>query len=71
MPIYEYRCSECRKVIEVLESSSRGGNHPCPACGKEGMERIFSAHGVGKAVSLPSGGGCGNGSCPSGGCPYA
>jgi len=64
MPIYEYQCKGCGKVIEVLEKSG-SGEHVCPDCGREKMERIFSAFGVEKGGSRSSG------SCPTGTCPYS
>ncbi|OGG04697.1 MAG: hypothetical protein A3F83_13000 [Candidatus Glassbacteria bacterium RIFCSPLOWO2_12_FULL_58_11] len=70
MPIYEYRCKSCGKVIEVLESSAADGKHVCPKCGNSRMERIFSAFGV-EVASPASKSPCGEGSCGGGSCPYA
>lgn len=43
MPIYEFRCGECRKKFEKIVLS---GNVPksaeCPKCGKKGAERLAS-----------------------------
>lgn len=42
MPIYEYQCSECGQVHDVLQ---RLGDDPivtCPACG-QGVRRLVSA----------------------------
>ncbi len=70
MPLYEYRCSDCGKVQEFLETRSEAQPHACPSCGSQPMERIFSAFGVevGRGASSgPSpcaGGGCSGGSCP-------
>ena len=70
MPIFEYRCRSCGKVIEVLENRSEKAAHTCPSCGKTPMERIFSSFGVDKGSSS-SGGACPpGGSCPTGTCPY-
>ncbi len=69
MPIYEYNCSSCGRKVELLVSSSEEAEPECPGCGAV-MERVMSAHGVGRS----SGGGqqspCGGGSCASGTCPY-
>ncbi len=43
MPIYEYRCSDCRAVTSVMAPISRA-NAPCPCerCGSERTRRIVS-----------------------------
>ncbi len=55
MPIYEYRCKKCGKIIEVLQSNSiprqRCGEE-CLAEGKPGdgeLQRVFSAPALPKA----------------------
>lgn len=41
MPLYEYRCDNCRKIIESIEFGKEIDRpHPCPECGEE-MERCF------------------------------
>ncbi len=69
MPIYEYNCKSCGREEELLVSSSAASNLECPGCGAA-MERVMSAHGVGRS----SGGGgepsCGDGACAGGTCPY-
>jgi putative FmdB family regulatory protein len=41
MPIYEYRCRDCRKVFEVLV---RGGDVPsCPQCGGSSLDKLITA----------------------------
>ncbi|MFZ2087946.1 MAG: zinc ribbon domain-containing protein [Desulfobaccales bacterium] len=43
MPIYEYRCSSCRKVSEFLILNLNSPFTPvCPRCGGAEMERILS-----------------------------
>ena len=43
MPIYEYRCSGCRKVSEFLLLSLSSPFTPvCPRCGGTDMERVLS-----------------------------
>lgn len=36
MPIFEYRCSACDHLEEVLQKHSDPGPAVCPACGKKG-----------------------------------
>ena len=42
MPIFEYRCSECGAVNEVLERSGGKSQQRCPQCGSRKMEKLFS-----------------------------
>lgn len=46
MPIYDYLCSNCRKVTEVIHGINDAGPRFCPACGAEGKMR--------KALSTPA-----------------
>ncbi|KPJ51289.1 hypothetical protein AMJ40_00330 [candidate division TA06 bacterium DG_26] len=44
MPIYEYRCSECGKVMEVFQKQSKPNETVvCPGCGSKKVERLISA----------------------------
>ena len=41
MPIYEYRCRDCRKTFEVLV---RGDDAPsCPHCGGSSLDKLITA----------------------------
>jgi putative FmdB family regulatory protein len=43
MPIYEYRCSDCRKKTSVfLRSYSEKSDPICPHCGGNRLTRLFS-----------------------------
>lgn len=46
MPIYDYLCSNCRKITEVIHGINDPGPKFCPACGAEGTMR--------KAMSTPT-----------------
>jgi putative FmdB family regulatory protein len=44
MPLYEYRCADCRSQFELL---IRGSAVPaCPSCGSKALERILSMFAV-------------------------
>ncbi len=60
MPIYEYRCFGCGKVYEKLVRTMGAAAPPCPSCGSEEVEKIFSVPGsVGVAAT-----GRGPAACP-------
>jgi putative FmdB family regulatory protein len=43
MPIYEYTCSNCQKLSDVLQKLNEGTPEKCPACGAEGtLSRVVS-----------------------------
>lgn len=45
MPAYDYRCSTCEDVFEVVRSSSDDAEVRCPACGAP-AKRVFTPVGV-------------------------
>lgn len=43
MPIYEYTCSKCDKLSDVLQKLNDPAPERCPACGAEGsLTRVVS-----------------------------
>ena len=59
MPIYEYRCLECKKVFEVLSTSSNDHQEiKCAKCGGTKVQKTISAAGFrinSGSSSIPSG----------------
>ena len=50
MPIYEYRCEDCREGFELfVRSPSQQVNPTCPACRSHRVKKAISLFGVGKA----------------------
>lgn len=44
MPIYEYACMDCRKVVSVLVKRVTDDLHPaCPDCGGDELRRLISS----------------------------
>jgi putative FmdB family regulatory protein len=76
MPLYEYECKSCLKLVEVLvrgESDHAAQEDAvCPECGKRGMHRVFSvpaSPAVKNGSSLPvAAENCGAPRCCGGGC---
>ncbi len=46
MPLYEHTCKRCG-TMELLRAMSAPAPTACPHCGREGLERIYSAHFIG------------------------
>ncbi len=80
MPLYEYRCQECREVFGEERSMNETSQPNCSACGSSSVNRIWNAYiraggvtpdvgqGSTKSSSTSSGGGGGCGSCSSHSC---
>ena len=46
MPVYDFKCTECRKKFteeRTFEEHDRGDRVKCPKCGSEKVERVFGA----------------------------
>jgi len=46
MPIYEYWCDSCRRVVSSYRRSSCAPSPPCPRCGNSQLKRVFSTFSV-------------------------
>ncbi len=67
MPIYEYRCSRCRRDFELLVRA--GAAPPCPACDAPTLQKRLSAFAVGRPAPASAGsapGACGTCGDPGG-----
>lgn len=42
MPIYEYQCGKCGKLMEVLQKISDPGPSKCDECGSKKVGRVMS-----------------------------
>lgn len=73
MPIYEFRCSECQHVFELLELKKEDRMEAkCPRCGSKSFKRVLSCTNY-TASGSRSGAGSGgptvnNRSCDGGSC---
>ncbi|WP_084658709.1 FmdB family zinc ribbon protein [Thermogemmatispora onikobensis] len=75
MPLYEYRCGDCKSHFELLVSHQQADDVACAQCGSENVRRllsVFATQRVGAATAVGPGdfsadaGGscsCGGGSC--------
>ncbi|MBT9163480.1 MAG: hypothetical protein DDT24_00387 [Chloroflexi bacterium] len=52
MPIYEYRCGNCKRRVSILVQGFEGHPSPeCPRCGGKELTRLFSSFSIGKGES--------------------
>ena len=52
MPIYEYRCNNCRRRVEVfVQGFSPPSNPNCSRCGSKNLDRVFSKFAVRRSKS--------------------
>lgn len=45
MPIYEYKCADCKHEFEKLQKISDELLKECPECGKPSLKKLMSAAG--------------------------
>ena len=66
MPLYEYRCHNCKAAFEVLQNLGQTAKGlACPECGDEEVEKQFSTFASTGSRSFSAGlggAGCGGGS---------
>ena len=47
MPVYRYKCKQCRREFELLRNASnRDKETRCPRCGSSAVKRVFSLFGT-------------------------
>ncbi len=52
MPLYEYACMDCRKVVSVLQRRVDVKKKPaCPECGGKNLERLISGFAFHKSLT--------------------
>ena len=52
MPIYEYRCESCKRLIPVLVLKTQEKPQlECPQCQSQQLTRVFSSFSIGKGES--------------------
>lgn len=67
MPIFEYKCTQCGFVNEMLVKSASAKPPACPKCGEKKTEKQFSTFSAVVKESTPE---TNCQSCPgAGGCP--
>jgi putative FmdB family regulatory protein len=67
MPLYEYVCRKCSHPFEELVFGDEAPR--CPSCDAVNVEKVLSAHTVGRAAGSKAAFGGGGGPCGSCGDP--
>ena len=49
MPIYEYRCNNCKRRVSILVRSLSESSITCPNCGSSELNRLFSTFALRKS----------------------
>ena len=52
MPLYEFRCRNCRNVFELLLPRGSTADVHCPKCGSSDVQRLMSAFVIGGQSKL-------------------
>lgn len=47
MPLFDFRCTECREVFEAICRSSADADVVCPSCGAGAPSRLISRFAIG------------------------
>lgn len=49
MPIYEYKCENCKRRVSIFQKGFEGPESPvCPNCSSVNLHRVFSSFRIGK-----------------------
>lgn len=43
MPIYEYQCSKCGKILDELQSMTEAPLVKCPKCGEDALKKLIGS----------------------------
>ena len=67
MPVFEYVCTDCGKVCEVLLKASSDVKPQCQHCGSKNLKKLLSGFSVGRSKQDPGCAECSSG-CSTGEC---
>ena len=71
MPLYEYKCSNCKTKFEVLhKSATQTREVPCPSCNSVQIKKLFSTFSSNVSSDSHTSSECSSGQCqnPVSGC---
>ncbi|MFI4910313.1 MAG: zinc ribbon domain-containing protein [Sedimentisphaeraceae bacterium JB056] len=59
MPIFEYKCQKCEKLVSIFLKNSDESNVKCPECGSKKLKKQMSTFAGVVKESKPAPSGCG------------
>jgi len=54
MPIFEYKCNDCRKEFEILQLHGQNNELKCSGCGSRNLQKMISAPFLPSSVGKPA-----------------
>jgi putative FmdB family regulatory protein len=54
MPIFEYKCSDCDKVFEIVYLPGKDSELKCAVCGSTNLKKLISAPFLPSSVGKPA-----------------
>lgn len=54
MPIFEYKCSDCEKVFDIIHLPGKASDLKCVACGSTNLKKLISAPFLPSSVGKPA-----------------
>lgn len=54
MPIFEYKCSDCEKIFEIIHLPGRDSELKCASCGGTNLKKLISAPFLPSSVGKPA-----------------
>jgi len=54
MPIFEYKCTDCEEVFEIIQLPGRETEPKCTTCGGTNLKKLISAPFLPSSVGAPA-----------------
>lgn len=54
MPIFEYKCSDCEKIFEIIHLPGKDSDLKCRVCGSTNLKKLISAPFLPSSVGKPA-----------------
>ena len=63
MPIFEFKCSDCKSKFEILTKSKNDSKVSCPECNSSKVKKLFSAFSASTGNTSYTDSNCDTGNC--------
>lgn len=54
MPIFEYKCNDCKKAFEILQLPGQNSEPKCSYCSSTNLQKVISAPFLPSSVGKPA-----------------